>query len=153
MKSALLVFFVAVSAFAQSIDSMIDEQLPSLVETYKALHEQPELSLHEEHTSAGLAAKMRAFGYNVTEHVGGFGVVAVMKNGSGPTLLIRTDMDALPVNEQTGLPYASRVANVMHACGHDIHMASFIGTATMLARRKDKWHGKLIMLGQRAEGP
>lgn len=151
MKSALVVFFVAVSAFAQSIDSMIDQQLPSLVETYKALHEQPELSLHEEQTSATLAAKMRALGYNVTDHVGGYGIVAVMKNGNGPTLLIRTDMDALPVSEQTGLPYASRNANVMHACGHDIHMASFIGTATMLSRMKDKWHGTLIMIGQSAE--
>src|SRR5579884_396424 len=151
MKSALVIFFVAVSAFAQSIDSMIDQQLPSLVDTYKAFHEAPELSLHEEQTSATLAAKMRFLGYTVTDHVGGFGIVAVMKNGSGPTLMIRTDMDALPVTEQTGLPYASRNSGVMHACGHDIHMASFIGTASMLAELKNKWHGTLIMIGQPAE--
>src|SRR5581483_1506182 len=95
MKSALLVFLMATAAFAQSIDSMIDQQLPSLVDTYKALHEAPELSLHEEQTSATLASRMRALGYNVTDHVGGYGIVAVMKNGSGPTLMIRTDMDAL----------------------------------------------------------
>ena len=151
MKSVLLSLLVASSAFAQSIDSMIDRELPSLVETYKSFHEAPELSLHEEKTSGTLASKLRALGYDVTDRVGGYGVVALMKNGNGPVLLIRTDMDALPVNEQTGLPYASRVTNVMHACGHDIHMTTLVGTATMLAQLKNRWHGTVMLIGQPAE--
>src|SRR5215470_2105156 len=104
---------------------------PDLEALYLDLHQNPELSLHEEKTSAKLAARLRALGYEVTERVGGFGVVAVMKNGKGPTVLVRADMDALPVEERTGLPYASKVrvknddgveVPVMHACGHDVHM-------------------------------
>ena len=151
MRSFLLVFFVASAASAQSIDSIVDRELPSLVETYKAFHEAPELSLHEEKTSATLASKLRELGYTVTEHVGGYGIVAIMKNGDGPTVLIRTDMDALPVSEQTGLPYASRVANTMHACGHDIHMTTLIGTAAALAQLKTRWHGTVMLIGQPAE--
>jgi amidohydrolase len=151
MRSLLLAFLVASAASAQSIDSIVDRELPSLVDTYKAFHEAPELSLHEEKTSATLASKLRELGYTVTEHVGSYGVVAIMKNGDGPLLLVRTDMDALPVQEQTGLPYASRVANTMHACGHDIHMTTLIGTANALVQLKDRWHGTVMLIGQPAE--
>lgn len=152
MKSVLVALLLATPLFAQpSIDSMIDRELPSLLDTYKSFHEEPELSLHEEKTSATLASRLRALGYDVTEHVGGYGVVAIMRNGNGPTLLMRTDMDALPVSEQTGLPYASRVPNVMHACGHDIHMTTLIGTASILAQMKNRWHGTLMLIGQPAE--
>src|SRR5438132_6145146 len=159
MKSFILAFFVAASAFAQSIDSMIDRELPALVETYKAFHIAPELSKQEEKTSATVAARLRALGYTVTDHVGKYedagstcyGVVAVMKNGDGPVLLVRTDMDALPVPEKTGVPYASQNANVMHACGHDIHMTTLLGTASMLAQLKSRWHGTVMLVGQPAE--
>ena len=129
---------------------MIDRDIASLVATYKALHAAPELSHHEEKTAAFFANQLRALGYTVTEHVGkyekpewtGYGVVAVMKNGAGPTVLLRTELDALPVDEKTGLPYASKVktkndagqdVSVMHACGHDIHITNMLGTAKMLA--------------------
>ena len=151
MKSVLLALLVATAASAQTIDSIIDSQMAAWLETYKSLHESPELSLHEEKTSATVASKLRALGYDVTDHVGGFGVVGVMKNGAGPLVLIRTDMDALPVQEQTGLPYASQVANVMHACGHDIHMTTLVGTATALAQLKNRWHGTVMLIGQPAE--
>ncbi|PYQ48629.1 MAG: amidohydrolase [Acidobacteria bacterium] len=159
MKSFALAFFVATSAFAQSIDSMIDRELPALVETYKAFHIAPELSKQEEKTSATVAARLRALGYTVTDHVGKYedtgstcyGVVAVMKNGDGSVLLVRTDMDALPVPEKTGVAYASQNANVMHACGHDIHMTTLLGTASMLAQLKSRWHGTVMLIGQPAE--
>src|SRR5262245_12392593 len=133
---------------------------PDLEALYLDLHQNPELSLHEEKTSAKLAARLRALGYEVTERVGGFGVVAVMKNGKGPTVLVRADMDALPVEERTGLPYASKVrvknddgveVPVMHACGHDVHMTSLIGAATLLARAKSRWRGTLVLIAQPAE--
>src|SRR5262249_21343583 len=95
--------------------------------------------------------KLRALGFTVTEHVGGNGVVGVLKSGAGPTVLVRTDMDALPIKEETGLPYASTNAGVMHACGHDIHMTAWLGAATLLAHAKDKWHGTLLFVGQPAE--
>jgi hippurate hydrolase len=150
------------------LDLMIEQELPALVSTYKMLHAAPELSRHEEKTSTFLAGQLRALGYDVIEHVGkygkaewqGYGVVAVLKNGAGPTVLVRTDMDALPVEEQTGLAYASRVktkndagqdVSVMHACGHDIHMTSLLGTAKMLVALKDQWRGTLILIGQPAE--
>jgi amidohydrolase len=133
---------------------------PSLDALYIDLHKNPELSLHEEKTAAKMAARLRAAGFEVTEHVGGHGVVGVLKNGAGPTVLVRTDMDALPIKEQTGLPYASTVStkseagetvSVMHACGHDIHMASWVGAATLLAQAKDRWRGTLVFVGQPAE--
>ncbi|HYL97540.1 MAG TPA: amidohydrolase, partial [Blastocatellia bacterium] len=158
------------NSYAQKadLDSMIDRELPGLVETYKAIHRSPELSHHEQKTSALLGEKLRALGYTVTENVGryenpawhSYGVVAIMKNGSGPTVLVRTYLDALPVEEQTGLPYASTVketndagqeVSVMHACGNDIHITNLIGTATMLARMKSEWHGTLMLIGQPAE--
>ena len=133
---------------------------PALEKFYTDLHLHPELSLMEEKTSAKVAAELRAAGFDVTERFGGYGVVGVLKNGAGPTLLIRTDLDGLPVAEETGLPYASttRVTNlagqdvpVMQACGHDIHMTVFTGTARMLAALKDKWSGTLVLIGQPAE--
>jgi amidohydrolase len=137
-----------------------DAEWPSLRSLYFDLHRNPELSLHEEKTAAKLAARMRALGYEVTEHVGGNGVVALLRNGPGPVILLRTDMDALPIKEQTGLPYASTVTTrndtgetvgVMHACGHDIHMASWVGAATLLSQMKSRWHGTLLFVGQPAE--
>jgi len=138
----------------------VERQLPALTETYKQLHRAPELSRHEEQTSAFVAAELRKLGYTVTEHVGkyedgaqAFGVVAVLENGAGPRLLIRTDMDALPVEEKTGLDYASTVKTVnaqgqsvgaMHACGHDLHMTVLLGAARELAERKSQWHGTLM---------
>jgi hippurate hydrolase len=150
------------------LDAAVDQELPSLVSTYKALHAAPELSHHEDKTAALLAHELRGFGYDVTEHVGkypkpewqGHGIVAVMKNGAGPTVLVRADMDALPVEEQTGLAYASHVhakndagvdVGVMHACGHDIHVTTLIGTAKLLAGMKDQWHGTLVLIGQPSE--
>jgi hippurate hydrolase len=152
----------------QSLDAMIDRDIVALVATYKTLHAAPELSHHEEKTAAFFASQLRALGYTVTEHIGkyeraewsGYGVVAVMKNGAGPTVLLRTELDALPVGEKTGLPYASKVktkndagqdVSVMHACGHDVHITNMLGTARMLSELKDQWRGTLIILGQPAE--
>ena len=157
-----------VHAQNSQLDAMIDSDLASLVATYKTLHAAPELSHHEEKTSAFFASQLRTLGYSVTERVGkyenpewtSYGVVAVMKNGAGPTVLLRTELDALPVDEKTGLPYASKVktkndagqeVSVMHACGHDIHMTSMLGTAKVLATLKDQWSGTLILIGQPAE--
>jgi len=157
-----------VAAQQSRLPAMVDQELSSLVATYKSLHAAPELSHHEDKTSALLAERLRSLGFEVTDHLGkypnpdwkGYGVVAVMKNGSGPTVLIRADMDALPVEEKTGLPYASKVHTqddsgadvpVMHACGHDVHVTSLLGTAKMLAGLKDQWRGTLILLGQPAE--
>jgi amidohydrolase len=151
-----------------TLDAMIDRELNAIVSTYKMLHAAPELSHHEEKTATFFAGELRKLGYTVTERVGkyeqagwtGYGVVAVMSNGSGPTVLLRTELDALPVEEKTGLPYASKVrtkndagqdVGVMHACGHDIHMASMLGTAKMLASLKERWHGTIVIIGQPAE--
>jgi len=168
--AALAAALLPLAAAAQQpkLDAMIDQELPGLVATYKALHAAPELSHQEEKTSALLARELRALGYDVTEHVGkyanpewkGYGVVAVLKNGAGPTVLVRADMDALPVEEQTGVAYASKVhakndaggdVSVMHACGHDIHVSSLLGTAKMLVQLKDQWRGTLVLIGQPAE--
>ena len=163
-------FLLAAGAHAQSSPSLsgsVQAQLPALTETYKNLHRHPELSHHEEKTSTFLAGELRKAGYTVTEHVGkyqdgsqGYGIVAVMENGAGPRLLIRADMDALPVEEKTGLDYASTVratnqqgqdVGVMHACGHDIHMTVLLGTAREMAARKSQWHGTLVLIGQPSE--
>lgn len=142
------------------IASVVDKELPSLVALYKDLHAKPELSLHEEQTAARIAAELRQAGLEVTEKVGGHGVVGVIKNGAGPVILVRTDLDALPVKEQTGLPYAStqmtkddlgRDVPVMHACGHDIHMSCFVGTARALMQLRKEWAGTVVMIGQPAE--
>jgi amidohydrolase len=143
-----------------AVDKKLDADIKGLVALYQHLHANPELSLMETKTAARLADEMRKLGYTVTEKVGGTGVVAVLKNGPGPVVLIRTDMDALPIVEQTGLPYASKVkvrdaaggeVGVMHACGHDVHMASWIGTAGVLAAMKDTWSGTVVFVGQPAE--
>jgi amidohydrolase len=145
---------------AAGIEKRLDGEFENLLSLYKYLHTHPELSLQEEKTSARLAKELRDAGFEVTEKVGGFGVVGVLKNGTGPTVLVRTDMDALPVTEATGLPYASKErarnkagneVGVMHACGHDMHMTCFTGTARVLASMKDRWSGTLVFIGQPAE--
>lgn len=155
----MLICLITMPMTAQTISDRIDRELPSLLKTYQTLHAVPELSMHEEKTASLVAARLREIGYDVTDHVGKYeeadatcyGVVAVMKNGKGPVVLLRTDMDALPIGEQTGLPYASTVPNVMHACGHDLHMTSLLGTAKLLADMKSQWHGTLVLIGQPAE--
>lgn len=133
---------------------------PDLKQLYEELHQKPELSFQEKNTSARLAEELRKAGATVTEKVGGYGVVGVVKNGPGPTIMIRTDSDALPILEETGKPYASRVTQidgegktvpVMHACGHDIHMTVLVGTLRALLREKDKWQGTLVLVVQPAE--
>ncbi len=125
-------------------------ELASLLDLYKWFHQNPELSLKEEKTSARFAQEVRAAGWTVTERVGGFGVVAVLKNGDGPTVLARIDTDGLPVKEETGLPYAS-TNGAMHACGHDVHLSVGIGMARVLARLRDRWSGTVVLVGQPAE--
>ncbi|HKO98789.1 MAG TPA: amidohydrolase [Pyrinomonadaceae bacterium] len=165
----IIVLSVAVTGHAQqSLDAMIDRELASLISTYKTLHASPELSHHEEKTSSFFAGQLRSLGYTVSERVGkyenpewtSYGVVAVLKNGAGPTVLLRTELDALPVDEKTDLPYASKVktkndagveVSVMHACGHDVHMTSMLGTAKLLAELKGQWGGTLVIIGQPAE--
>jgi amidohydrolase len=165
----LLSILISRSVFGQqTLQSLADSELPSLLGIYKDVHTHPELSGHEGRTSAIIAQELRAAGCQVTEHLGkyeksdlkGYGVVGVMKNGDGPTVLVRTDMDALPVEEQTGLPYASRVVakndegkdvHVMHACGHDAHISMFIGVVRALAKLKDQWHGTILFVAQPAE--
>jgi hippurate hydrolase len=158
---------LATPAFGQTLDRIVDGELPGLVGTYQDIHAHPELSRHEDATSARLAAALRQAGYAVTEHIGKYpdgsqadGVLAVLTNGAGPRLLIRTDLDALPVVEETGLSYSSRVKStnasgqevgVMHACGHDIHITTLIGTARALAATRAKWHGTVMLIGQPAE--
>lgn len=138
----------------------VESVYPQAHSLYVDLHEHPELSGHETQTAAKLATGLRSAGYEVTEHVGGTGIVAVLKSGAGPTIMLRTELDALPVEENTGLPYASKVRTkddagrdvaVMHACGHDVHMASLLGTAEIMAHSKNSWHGTLILIGQPAE--
>src|SRR5216110_2476378 len=158
------------SIFAQEqpVEKIAQGELPSLLAIYKDIHIHPELSTREEKTSALVARELRATGCEVTENFGKydnsnlkcFGVIGIMKNGTGPTVLVRTDMDALPVEEDTGLPYASKVTtkgddgrevHVMHACGHDAHMSAFIGTARALQRLKERWSGTIVFIGQPAE--
>ena len=133
---------------------------PEVESLYFDLHKNPELAMHEQQTAAKLADRVKAMGYEVTTGVGGTGIVALLRNGRGPTVLLRTDMDALPIAEETGVPYASHVVvksdsgtsiPVMHACGHDIHMSSWIGTAKLMATNRDRWQGTLILIGQPAE--
>ncbi len=168
MKSAtlFLLFALAVSSQAQTpadataSSKEVDAVYPAAHEFYIDLHQNPELSSHETQTASKLAARLRSLGYEVTEGVGGTGVVAILKNGAGPTVMLRTELDALPVEEKTGLPYASKVHTkddsgrdvpVMHACGHDLHMAALLGTAEIMAHSKDTWHGTLMLIGQPAE--
>jgi amidohydrolase len=138
----------------------VETVYPDAHSLYLDLHQNPELSAHETQTAAKLAARLRSAGYDVTEHVALTGLVAILKNGPGPTIMLRTELDALPVEEKTGLPYASKVrakddagrdVPVMHACGHDLHMAALLGTAEILAHSKNTWHGTLMLIGQPAE--
>ena len=151
---------MAVPAQADGLREAVAADMPALVELYKDLHANPELSFQEVETAKKLAARARALGFEVTEGVGKTGVVVVMKNGDGPVVMLRADMDGLPVIEQTGLPYASKrravpatgiETGVMHACGHDTHMTAWIGTAQLLAERRDQWSGTLVMILQPAE--
>lgn len=159
MKKLALVLAFTASAFSQTLDQRVQAALPSLVETYRTLHASPELSMQEAKTSAFLAGRLRELGYEVTYPFGKYedpsatcyGVVAVMRNGDGPTVLVRSDMDGLPIAEQTGLAYASQNAGVMHACGHDVHMTTLLGTATLLADLKSQWRGTVMLVGQPAE--
>jgi hippurate hydrolase len=170
MKSARLLLLgfltafsaVSSSAFAQvsSASKEVEAVYPEAHALYLDLHQNPELSGHEIQTAAILAVRLRGLGYEVTEHVGGTGIVAILNNGAGPTVMLRTELDALPVEEKTGLPYASKVhakddaghdVPVAHACGHDLHMAALIGTAAIMAHSKDTWHGTVMLIGQPAE--
>ena len=158
LACSLLAF--AATARAEDLKAAVNADYPSLESLYKTLHTNPELSFQEVKTAKRLAEEARKLGFTVTENVGRTGIVAVLKNGPGPTLMIRTDMDALPVEEATGLAYASHVrakndkgedVPVMHACGHDIHMTVWTGVARRLVAEKDKWSGTLVMIGQPAE--
>ncbi len=162
-------FFLSTPLFAQSdLDRLISQEQDSLLATYKHIHENPELSTQEKETSALIADGLRKLGYEVTDHFGqyddpgltAYGVVGVLRNGPGPVVYVRTELDALPIVENTGLPYASHVkakradgseVGVMHACGHDLHMAVFLGTARVLMEMKNRWSGTVVMIGQPAE--
>src|SRR5580692_9263666 len=170
MKSArllLLGFLTAFSLFSSSASAQVSSGSKEVEAVYLEahalyldLHQNPELSGHETQTAAKLAGHLRGLGYETTEHVGGTGIVALLKNGAGPTVMLRTELDALPVEEKTGLAYSSKVhakddagheVPVMHACGHDLHMASIVGTAAIMAHSKNTWHGTLMLIGQPAE--
>lgn len=148
------------AADTAEIRTWVNGQLEGLVKLYRNLHANPELSFMEKETAAKVAEQWKAAGYEVTTNVGGHGVVAMLKNGKGPLVMLRTDLDALPVVEQTDLVYASKVkakdpngneVGVMHACGHDVHITSLIGTAKYLANHRDQWQGTLMIVGQPAE--
>jgi hippurate hydrolase len=165
--ATFLLVLTALSAAAQQTSQLLDADMPSLLATYKDIHSHPELSHQEARTSTLLAGDLRTLGYDVTEHIGKYedgsqahGIVAIMKNGEGPRLLVRTELDALPIEEKTGLPYASHAhstnaegaeVSVMHACGHDIHMTVLLGFAKMMAGQKTQWHGTLMLIGQPSE--
>ena len=158
--SAITPLHAQTAELKKAVQEGVGRERQSLLDLYHHLHSNPELSFHEEKTSARLADEMRKAGLEVTEKVGGWGVVAILKNGPGKTLLIRTDMDALPVRELTGLSFASKVktkddeghdVSVMHACGHDMHMACWVGAARMLTAMKDQWKGTVVFIGQPAE--
>jgi hippurate hydrolase len=157
---SVLLFGVPTSVFPDERSTWFAENLDGLVALYKHLHSNPELSFHEENTANRVAEELRKTGAEVTTGVGRLGVVAVLRNGQGPTALVRADLDALPVQEQTGLPYAStqsavdddgKTVRVMHACGHDIHMTCLVGTARWLAAHRDRWAGTVLFVGQPAE--
>lgn len=149
-----------VIGYAEDPKPWVQANLDDLISLYQHFHSHPELSFHEEETAKRLAEEWKSIGAEVTTNVGGHGVVALLKNGEGPTLMMRTDLDALPVVEQTNLTYASRVkvkndagvdVGVMHACGHDVHMANIVGVARYLAANKSKWKGTAMFIGQPAE--
>jgi hippurate hydrolase len=161
----IIFLFVLILSFSFNIPveppiaDLIKEDIPFLVDFYKTRHMLPEVSLEEKETSKALATELRKVGFEVTENFGGYGIVGILKNGSGPMILYRTDMDALPMEEKTNLDYASKVkidyngteAGTMHSCGHDVHMTTWLGTARAMAKIKDQWSGTLMMIGQPAE--
>jgi hippurate hydrolase len=164
MKTKLLlaaaILAISAPASAQALRDAVAKDMPSLLALYRDLHANPELSMQEVKTAAKLAAEAKKLGFEVTTGVGKTGVVAVMKNGPGPVVMLRADMDGLPVVEQTGLPYASKVkatsvtgveSGVMHACGHDTHMTAWVGAARRLAATKSQWSGTLVMILQPGE--
>nr|WP_234401316.1 amidohydrolase [Pseudoalteromonas sp. T1lg23B] len=151
---------LASQAYATPLTQSIQNDMPNLESLYLHLHQNPELSYQEKNTAARLTSELKMLGFTVTEGVGGHGVVGLLKNGEGPTVMIRADTDALPIIEQTGKKYASKVkvldsnnneVGVMHGCGHDIHMTSFVGTAKQLVALRSKWQGTLMMVAQPAE--
>jgi hippurate hydrolase len=150
---------IDVARLKTAIEVLVEADYPKLDALYKDIHAHPEIAFQEEKTAAKLAAEMRALGFDVTEKVGKTGLVAIYKNGDGPTIMVRTELDALPMEEKTGLAYAShdktswngREVFVAHSCGHDIHMASWVGTAKTLVSLKDQWQGTLMFIAQPAE--
>jgi amidohydrolase len=147
-------FIAALSCLAASVGprlSEIDSLYPGIEALYIDIHAHPELAFEEKNTAAKLAARIQGAGYDVTTGVGGTGIVGLLKNGDGSVVMLRTELDALPVTEQTGLPFSSKIAGVMHACGHDLHMAAWAGTAQWMAEHRNQWHGTLMLIGQPAE--
>lgn len=163
--SLFLVFLFSCTAFKMpagdppSMQALIKEDIPYLVEFYKERHQNPEISLEEKETAKALADELRKIGVEVTENFGGYGIVGIFKNGDGPQILYRTDMDALPMPEKTALPYASTKTieynglktGAMHSCGHDVHMTTWVGTARAMVKMRDQWKGTLMLIGQPAE--
>jgi len=164
--STLLILLLpfASAAYAQPVANNPADQVnaiyPRVEELYFDLHRNPELAFHEQRTAETLATRVKALGYEVTTGVGGTGLVAILKNGVGPTVMLRTELDALPIEEKTGLPFASTVkvkndagetVPVSHMCGHDLHMSAWVGTAELMAQNRDRWHGTLMLVGQPAE--
>ncbi len=161
----LLTVFIAATAFSPlpsdppELEAVIAKDIPYLLEFYKTRHQNPEISLEEKETATALAAELRQIGFEVTENFGGYGIVGIFKNGEGPTILYRTDMDALPMYEKTELDYASEQTimyngeetGAMHSCGHDMHMTTWLGTARAMVKMKDQWSGTLMLIGQPAE--
>jgi amidohydrolase len=157
---ALTIFALQASAYATPLEDAIAADYPYLDSLFKYLHANPELSLQEFKTSDRIAQELSGLGYEVTRNIGKTGLVGILRNGDGPTLLIRADMDGLPVEEKTGLPYASKVTQVnlegmvmpvMHACGHDMHMTTLVGVARRMVELRDQWRGTLMLVGQPAE--
>jgi amidohydrolase len=164
----LFAFVSQTIAQGQSLDALVEQQIPELITTFQTLHANPELSHHEKNTAQFMATQLRTIGYEVTEQFGQYnnpqltcyGIVALLKNGAGPTVLYRADMDALPIEEKTNLAYASKVrmkndegeiVPVMHACGHDMHCTVLLGVARTLYALRKKWSGTLMLIVQPAE--
>ncbi len=159
----IVIVLIILSSFGRvnepDIKDLITEDIDYLVAFYKNIHQNPEISLREENTAKTLANELKEIGFEVTENFGGYGIVGIFKNGNGPQILYRTDMDALPMYEKTNLDYASKqvidynglTTGSMHSCGHDMHMATWLGTARAMVKMKDQWKGTLMMIGQPAE--
>lgn len=160
LYAALAAGLLGGAANADQLSDAVSADQPYLQALYRHLHANPEVSGEETETAARMAAELRGLGFSVTENVGGTGLVGILENGEGKTVMLRADLDGLPVTEETGLPYASEktitlptggTSGVMHACGHDIHMTSWVGAARYLAANRDRWSGTLMMIGQPAE--